>query len=125
MKKVLLTVAAATLMLSCGQDVTIQDSEALRVEAFNSVEFKSLQESYSTFVDIEASAEQLFSSEETAKLTEVEIEKRKNEFVEKVSQKLFEATKKRDAFLKKYPSVSETMSLGELRDVLRANAINE
>jgi len=118
MKKVFLIISIGCFLLSCAKDITIKDSESTSIAAFQSAEFKALQTSYDSYLEVEQSVVQVF--EEKEKWTTEEFETRKNDYVQKISEKMFEAKRKRDAFLSKYPIVGEEMTTKELSDLLRA-----
>lgn len=119
MKKILFTIFFSFLLFSCSEETTINSPEEYNPEAFESYEFKSLQSSYDEYVEIESSIKEVFDKKVTSKLSKSEFDSRQEAYVQKITQKMFEVKKKRDAFLNKFPTVAENMNYEQLRSLLR------
>jgi len=123
MKNLIITTFITFLLLSCSESTTIQDSEALRIEAFSSKEFKTLQATYNDYIDIEASITEVFDKNKTGKLTNEEKANRKDAYIKKITEKMFEVKRKKIAFLSKYPSIGVEINEQGLIDLLRGKEI--
>jgi uncharacterized protein YcfL len=119
MKKILFTIVFSFLLFSCSEETTINSPEEHNLEAFESYEFKSLQSTYDEYVEIESSIKEVFDKKVTSKLSKSEFDSRQEAYVQKITQKMFEVKKKRDAFLNKFPTVAENMNHDQLRSLLR------
>ena len=70
-------------------------------------------------MEIESSIKEVFDKKVTSKLSKSEFDSRQEAYVQKITQKMFEVKKKRDAFLNKFPTVAENMNYEQLRSLLR------
>lgn len=119
MKKVLFLIGFSVLLFSCSQENTQSNLEQTKFQAFISPEFQNLQTTYNEYVEIESSVTEVFEKNKTEKLSKTEFEDRKEQYVQKLSQKMFEVKRKRDAFIAKYPNIGKSMSTQELTTLLR------
>ena len=115
----LIFILGTLFIVSCSEIAVVNSPDEYITEAFESDEYQALQAKYDEYVEIEFSITKVFEPSITAKLSESDLEARKEAYVQELTQKMFEVKKNKDLFLLKYPRVAEQFNAEQLINVLR------
>ncbi|AKA34350.1 hypothetical protein [Flagellimonas lutaonensis] len=107
-------------LVSCSESLTVQESEAIRVEALASNEYKMLRNAYEDYFNFKmGKAKEIIEEGRTNKISIEEFVEKREAYLVECANRMKEVAKRNQQLFDKFPQLKKTMDVSEILEDLQ------